>query len=133
VKGSYVMIKCIEHVAIIASDLDLSIEFYTSVLGFTLRKRGRKGERREIAFLYLNDNPMVEIELIQDLIHVDDYFNKGIVNHLAFGVKNIEESISFLKGSAVVFTTNEPTVSIDGSKTIFFHGPNGELLQLIER
>lgn len=130
-KGCFYMIKNIEHVAIIASDLEQSIDFYANILGFSLRTRGKKGEQREIAFLNLRDNPMVEIELIQDLVQGDVYSNKGIVNHLAFRVENIDEAISNYKEKGVVFTLNEPTISIDGFKTIFFHGPNSELLQLI--
>jgi lactoylglutathione lyase len=125
------MIQKIEHIAIIASDLDTSIDFYKNLLGFTLRSRGKKGNRREIAFLYLETDPTMEIELIMDLIPLGEYDTKGIVNHLAFRVENMDQAITHYKQKGITFATDEPTVTLDGSKTIFFNGPNGELLQFV--
>jgi lactoylglutathione lyase len=125
------MIKKMEHTAIMASDLDASIDFYTNILGFSLRSRGIKGNRREIAFLFLESDPTHEIELILDLVPLGDYDEKGIVNHLAFRVEDVNLAITYFKDKGITFVTDEPTVSLDGSKTIFLYGPNKELLQLV--
>jgi lactoylglutathione lyase len=125
------MIKKMEHTAIMASDLDESIDFYTNILGFSLRSRGIKGNRREIAFLFLESDPTHEIELILDLVPLGNYDEKGIVNHLAFRVEDVNLAITYFKDKGITFDTDEPTVSLDGSKTIFLYGPNKELLQLV--
>jgi lactoylglutathione lyase len=127
------MIKKIEHIAIMATNLDHSINFYTKIMGFNLRSRGTKGNRREIAFLYLEQDQSVEIELMNDLMPNGDYSEKGIVNHLAFTVENMDQAITHYKEKGVVFATDEPTVSIDGTKTIFLYGPNQELLQFVSK
>lgn len=125
------MIKKIEHVAIIVADMDQSIEFYCTMFDFVLRTRG-KNERREMAFLKHKDYPDFEIELIKDLISQGEYSGKGIVNHLAFTVENMDEAINYYKDKGIVFHSENPNTTIDGGKAIFFSGPNQELLQLVQ-
>jgi lactoylglutathione lyase len=126
------MIKRVEHTAIIVKDLDKSIEYYSTIFGFKLRIRGRN-ERREMAFIYLENEANFEIELIRDLVPSISYSPNGIVNHLAFTVESIDESIHNLSSKGIVFKSEIPNIAIDGAKTIFFDGPNGEILQLVER
>ena len=90
------MIQKMEHVAIMVLDMDESIEFYCDILGFSVRLRGSKPDR-EMAFLYMKSQPNMEIELIQEKIETAQYSETGIVNHLAFTVGNIDETIQFLK------------------------------------
>ena len=86
------MIYKMEHVAIIVKDMDESIQFYRDVLGFTVRLRG-SNPNREMAFLYKEGQANMEIELIRDIVQDTVYSDSGIVNHLAFTVRNIEEAI----------------------------------------
>jgi lactoylglutathione lyase len=125
------MIKKLEHVAIMVKDMDKSIEFYSNMFNFILRTRG-KNERREMAFLKQKDHPDFEIELIKDLNVEGDYSDSGIVNHLAFTVENIQEAMTYYKEKGIQFNTENPNISIDGAKVIFFNGPNQELLQLVQ-
>ncbi|MGC5323911.1 VOC family protein [Brevibacillus sp. SYSU BS000544] len=126
------MIRKAEHVAIIVTDMDKSIEFYSNLFGYQVRTRGQS-KVREMAFLYRDNQPDFEIELIRDLVDQGEYFPKGIVNHLAFTVDNMEEAIPFYREKGIQFLTETANPSIDGGKTIFFYGPNQELLQLVER
>ncbi|WP_134703402.1 VOC family protein [Ammoniphilus sp. YIM 78166] len=125
------MIKKVEHTALIVKDMDQSIEYYQRLFHFQLRIRGTT-QARELAFLFHPNQPSFEIELIRDIESTNDYASKGIVNHLAFTVENIEECIDKLKQEGVTFLTETPNSSIDGGKTIFFYGPNEELLQLVQ-
>lgn len=126
------MIRKAEHVALIVTDMDKSIEYYTSMFGYRVRTRGQS-KVREMAFLYRDDQPDFEIELIRDLVDQGEYVPKGIVNHLAFTVDTIEEAIRYYREKGIQFLTETANPSIDGGKTIFFYGPNQELLQLVER
>lgn len=126
------MIRKIEHTAIIVKNMDESIKYYAETFGFKVRKRGNN-ERREMVFIYLENDPDYEIELIQDLVPIATYSPNGLVNHLAFTVDNMDESITYFTSKGIIFKTNTPNIAIDGAKTIFFNGPNGELLQLVER
>ncbi|MBU8907625.1 VOC family protein [Desertibacillus haloalkaliphilus] len=125
------MIKKLEHTAIIVKDIEESIDYYCDMFGFKLRAKGDNGIRY-LAFLYHEHQPEVEIELMQDMKEGTEYSSVGIVNHLAFTVDHIEESIDYYKKKGVVFNSETINRSVDGAKTIFFHGPNGELLQLVE-
>ncbi|MED4017708.1 VOC family protein [Sutcliffiella cohnii] len=126
------LIKRIEHTAIMATNMDESIKFYTEILGLRVRDRG-KNARREMAFLYHPNERSYEIELMEDLQPRNIYSEKGLVNHLAFTVENMEEAVQFLKEHDIVIHNVTPNIAIDGAKTVFFSGPNNELLQFVER
>lgn len=125
------MIKRVEHVALMATDMDKSIDYYCSLFGFRVRARG-EGPVRELAFLEHPNQPSFEIELIRDLKPGESYSEVGLVNHLAFTVENIEEAVMFYKNKGVDFVSETPKVAVDGGKTVFFYGPNRELLQFVE-
>ena len=126
------MIRKMEHVAIMVRDMDQSIRFYSKMFGFRVRLRGSKPDR-EMAFLYHEAQPDMEIELIQEKTAETEYSETGIVNHLAFTVENIEVTIQFLKENEIVFTSDEVKPTLEGGRMILFHGPNHELIQLVER
>ncbi|GGE27961.1 lactoylglutathione lyase [Pullulanibacillus camelliae] len=126
------MIQKVEHVALIVTDMEKSIAYYSSMFGFSLRTR-RQNKHRELAFLKHDQQPGFEIELIRDLVPQAGYSDKGIVNHLAFTVENIEEAIRFYKKRGLTFNSETYDTANDGTKTIFFYGPNQELLQFVER
>ena len=126
------MIRKMEHVAIIVKDMDQSIQFYSEMFGFTVRLRGNN-PNREMAFLYLEAQPDMEIELIQDIDPVGEYDESGIVNHLAFTVDDLEASIRYYREKGIVFTSEEPKPTLEGGRMILFKGPNEELLQFVER
>lgn len=126
------MITKMEHVAIIVNDMDESILFYTGILGFQVRLRGSNSQR-EMAFLFMEGQESMEIELIRDIEAHTEYSNSGIVNHLAFTVKNIDESIAYFKEKGIAFISDEPKPTLEGGRMILFYGPSKELLQLVER
>jgi lactoylglutathione lyase len=126
------MIFKMEHTAIIVSDMDRSIEFYTNMFGFKVRLRGNNSNR-EMAFLHLEAQPDMEIELIRDIDPIGEYTESGIVNHLAFTVKDINEAILHYREKGIYFTSEEPKPTLEGGQMILFYGPDRELLQLVER
>lgn len=126
------MIQKMEHTAIMVHDMEQSIQFYCEVLGFKARLRGRKPDR-EMAFLYLESQRDMEIELICDVDLTVSYNEDGIVNHLAFTVNDIEAAIRYLKNKRVEFCSNEIKPTLEGGRMILFWGPSRELLQLVER
>jgi lactoylglutathione lyase len=121
-----------EHVAIIVTDMDETIQYYSDMFGFKVRLRG-SSKTREMAFLYLEEQPSVEIELIRDINPISDYNKSGIVNHLAFTVKDINEAINYYKKKGIEFLSPEPQPTLEGGRMILFYGPSDELLQLVER
>lgn len=126
------MISKIEHIAIIANDMDESIKFYSDMFGFKVRLRG-SGPNREMAFLYLEKQPSMEIELIRDIDPIGEYSENGLVNHLAFTVEDLDASIKYYKEKGIIFTSDETKPTLEGGRMILFYGPNKELLQLVKR
>jgi len=126
------MIRKMEHTAIMVRDMDESIQFYSEIFDFKVRLRGSKGDR-EMAFLYLESQPDMEIELICDRNPIVEYSENGIVNHLAFTVEDIDATIDYLKGKEIEFTSDEVNSTLEGGRMILFKGPSRELLQLVER
>jgi len=126
------MIKKMEHTAIIVGNMDETIDYYGGMFGFKVRLQGST-EKREMAFLYLEEQPGIEIELIRDIDPIDEYNKSGIVNHLAFTVEDINKAIKHYKNKGIEFLSSEPQPTLEGGRMILFHGPNDELLQLVER
>lgn len=126
------VIKKIEHTALIVRNLEEAITYYEDILNFELRMTGNTGTRK-IAFIHVKGNPESEIELIEELTEVASPELKGVFDHLAFAVDNMDETIKDLKSKGVQFLSEEPHATSTGSKMIFFKGLNDELLQLIEK
>lgn len=126
------MIQKMEHTAIIVNDMEESIKFYSEIFGFKVRLHG-DNTKREMAFLYLEQQPDMEIELIRDIEPGPSYSEVGIVNHLAFTVHNIDESIAYYKNKGIQFLSEEPNPTLEGGRMILFKGPSDELLQFVER
>ena len=126
------VIKRIEHTAIIVRNLEEAIAFYEEKLNFELRTTGNTGTRK-IAFIFVKGNPGSEIELIEELTDIEAPEKNGVIDHLAFAVDNIVEAIKELKSKQVQFLSDEPRSTATGGKMIFFKGLNDELLQLIEK
>ncbi len=121
-----------EHTAIIVGNMDETIHYYGDMFGFKVRLQG-SNEKREMAFLYLEEQPGMEIELIRDIDPIGEYNKSGIVNHLAFTVEDINKAIQHYKSKGIEFLSPEPQPTLEGGRMILFHGPNDELLQLVER
>lgn len=125
------MIEKVDHVALIVRDIDQTVDYYSTLFGFRVRARG-ESKTSELCFLYHENQPGFEIELIRNFVP-ETYSEKGVVNHLAFTVGNMEETIDFFHQKGVKFLTDRPNVTFDGRKTIFFFGPNNERLQFVQR
>ncbi|SFI98099.1 VOC family protein [Thermoflavimicrobium dichotomicum] len=122
-------IKKIEHVGVMVKDIEASIRFYQEVLGMKLLYR-MPNENLQLAFLGFQDSNETELELIQG--YNDQLPAEGKVHHLAFTVDNIEKEIERLKQHDIQWIDEEVTILPNGSKYIFFYGPDGEWIELFE-
>ncbi|MDB4894934.1 MAG: glyoxalase [Firmicutes bacterium] len=121
------LLRKVEHIGINVSDMDRSIKFYTEVLGLNLRTRVRLSEQSELAFLAIGD---AELELVATGGAIE-HARQGVVNHLAFTVDDVSTVLAHLKKHAVHLLNDEPIVIEPlGVKIAFFHGPDGEKLEL---
>ena len=100
--GKKEMINGIDHVAIVVSDMDRSIVFYTEVLGLKLILDGRPGGGEKKSFLGTKTKAIVALSEDNNRLEQKGAYAEG-VNHIAFGVSNIEESSQMLKDMGVEF------------------------------
>ncbi|OCA87774.1 hypothetical protein A8F94_07965 [Bacillus sp. FJAT-27225] len=122
-------IRKIEHVGIMVRDMESSIHFYEDVLGFDVLETGTAGDVK-LAFLGDRESGQVYVELIAG--NPTDFPNEGRVHHLAFTVDNLEEEIERLSSLGVSFGDGTVNSLGNGSKYIFFNGPDGESLELFQ-
>ena len=141
------MISRIDHINIVVSDLDKAKEFFF-LLGFTegisseldtrflekLTGIGCSGGSF-VALHHQGSNLSVELLKFQSGASGDD--GAGIANriglrHLAFAVNDIEAEVQRLRAKGVEFIGTIQTWEKTGKKLIYFHGPDGILLEFAQ-
>lgn len=126
--GKGEMIKNLDHVAIVVSDMDRAIEFYTAVLGLKLISDGRSKGGQKKSFLGTKSKAIVALsEDKHRTVQRGEYVDG--VNHVAFGVDDVEESSHVLKERGVQFI--EIKVGEDGKPNAYhFLDPDGVELEI---
>jgi lactoylglutathione lyase len=123
------VLKRIDHIGLLVTDMERSIAWYQSVLGLGLRLRVRMNEQTELAFLTLGET---EIELVAKSGGGDAPLD-GVVNHLAFRVDEIDGVLERLRQQGVTLLSERPAdLEAIGVRVAFFRGPDGEKLELVE-
>lgn len=111
------------HVGIHVTDLEKSIAFYESIFGFEVETRFEY-DGESIVFLQKGH---VRIELIktEDQIMGEDRI------HISWQVDNIHQWVESL-GEKQVFPVDGPLFLDNGWQTVFFQGPDYEVIELIQ-
>ena len=121
------------HTMIRVGDLDRSIDFYTRLLGMTLRARTDYPEGKfTLAFLrYGDDNQQTEIELTHNWETPAYELGTGF-GHLAIGVPDIYDACAKLAGEGVKIP--RPPGPMKGGSTViaFVEDPDGYRIELIQ-
>ena len=122
------LITGIDHVAIVVSDMDRSIEFYNEVLGLRILKDGRNEGGKKKSFLGTKDHTLIALTEDKKLNRDKSQF-VGSVAHVAFKVNDVVKASKALKGKGVTFI--EEKVEKDG-KIMAYHflDPDGLELEI---
>jgi catechol 2,3-dioxygenase-like lactoylglutathione lyase family enzyme len=140
----------IEHVGIIVSDMDRSIDFYCNILGFHLSQRvdlctgetvekgvGIPGAALQLAHLKLGDSTTL-IELLCYInpkskpLPEDAKSNDIGVGHVAFNVEEPDGYYEKLAQNGVRFISPGVMTSSTGEKFCYFYDPDGAVLEFIK-
>jgi len=125
-------IEQIHHIAIICSDYEKSKLFYTEILGFKVDKEIYRKERQSYKLdLSLNGQYLIELFSFPKPPKRLSYPETTGLRHIAFGVKNLDLSIDYLKSKNVI---TEP-IRIDeftGKRFTFFNDPDNLPIELYE-
>ncbi|NJB82364.1 SMU1112c/YaeR family gloxylase I-like metalloprotein [Wenyingzhuangia aestuarii] len=125
-------LRKIHHIAIICIDYQKSKEFYTQILGLTIKQETYRPERNSYKLdLCLNNEYIIELFSFPNPPNRPSKPEALVLRHLAFEVANIEKSKQQLihKNIAV-----EP-IRIDSlthKKFTFFNDPDGLPIELYE-
>ena len=150
------MTLAVDHINIVVSNLEQSLQFYTTLLGFEQSRRahlqgewieaivGLKGVSAEVAYIRAPaGEPRVELLCYRmpkgETLPACSLANTIGLRHLALRVENIHDMVERLQKGGVSFL-GEPVTVPDGivqheagSKTlVYFTDPDGVLLELAE-
>jgi len=134
---SALMIKKINHIAIIVPDLDSSLSFWRDTLGLTLTHTEEvKGQESIVAFLPTGDS---EVELVKPTTETSGaarfLAKRGPgLHHIALEVDDLDEMLMRLKEKGVRLINETPVVAAGGNRAAFIHpeSANGVLVELYE-
>ncbi|MBM3584345.1 MAG: glyoxalase [Alphaproteobacteria bacterium] len=115
------MLDRLDHVTILAGDLDASVAFYEGVLGLARGPRPPFGFPG--AWLYLAERPV--IHLIGGCGRAD---GTGTIDHLAFHAQGVDATRARLTGLGIAF--EERVVPGQGLIQLFVRDPNGVRVEL---
>jgi len=126
------VLKTLHHIAIIASDYDVSKKFYTEVLGLkVIREMYRKDRDSYKLDLALDGKYVIELFSFPDPPKRKSYPEAAGLRHLAFGVERVDEVRNTLLEKNVEVEEIR-TDALTGKKFCFFNDPDGQPLELYE-
>lgn len=130
------MINRIDHTALVVKDLEVTIGFYTNVLGFRVVRQLQFPDR-ELVIIALGEEPATKIELLRydatdpsDTVP-DDRTRLGL-RHLAFHVTDVRAAFDYLVERGVKMQSDPPFQRAGGPPIAFGYDPNGVLLEFTE-
>ncbi len=142
------MLKKIDHVNVVVSNLDKAKEFFTQ-LGFLVGDEselegewiseivGLKDAKARYVTLTLPDSG-TKLELIEYFSPPSDkdpkmsMANQMGFRHIAFEVKDIEVTVQNMKDKGIKFIGPIQTYPKTGKRLVYFRGPDGILLELAQ-
>lgn len=131
------VIKAINHVAVVVSDMEQALSFWRDALGIHLHElRDVPAEKSQVAFLPLAG---AEVELVMpttDDSGIAKYLAKRGpgMHHLCLEVDDIEGMMAQLKAKNIRLINEEPRIAADGKKYAFIHpeATGGVLVELYQ-
>lgn len=123
----------VHHIAIICTDYQRSLEFYTKVLGLRIMAEHYRKERHSHKTdLALENSYVVELFSFPNPPHRLSHPEATGLRHLAFEVDNVEEALIELDGKGI----RHEDIRIDeftGKKFAFLEDPDGLPIELYEK
>lgn len=125
------------HTSIRTSNMERSIDFYVKFAGLKLISRREIPQNSaEIAFLQDPEGKGARLELTfyrkqQKFVQAD--YEERLFDHIAFDVRNLEETVSRMRKEGVTITDEPFKLGPTGPLIAFIEDPDGTLIELIEK
>ncbi len=128
----------LDHLGIVVSNCERSANFYKQVFGCAVVDH-LVNDTMKIIYLQCGDLTIELLEYIAvspALREAGVYTGHGdrsrVYDHLAFEVSDIQSAVVSLKKQGFEFESADPRLTMNGKKIIFFCGPDGERIELME-
>jgi len=123
----------VHHIAIICSDYQRSLDFYTRLLGFTVKAEQYRPETDSSKTdLALDGHYVIELFSFNSPPERPSYPEAAGLRHLAFEVDDIATAVAELE----VLAIDHDPVRVDaatGKHFVFFYDPDRQPLELYEK
>lgn len=125
-------LQSVNHIAIIVSDYNRSLTFYTQVLGMeVISEEYREHRNSMMCRLTLNGEYLIELFTFPDSPPRLSYPEACGLRHLAFSVADLAKTISDLDQMQI---PHEPLrITSEGEKCCFIHDPDGLPIEIVEK
>jgi len=123
------MFKRIDHIELVPTDIDRTIDFYVSLLGFKIRERFpmSNAPMKEIAYLELGDTVLELISVDLTSAEPRKQWESGY-RAIAIEVDDMDSAVDYLKGKGIPITWGP--VSLGTSKRAEIQDPDGFPIEL---
>lgn len=118
------------HTRLKVRDMEKTIAFYTTHLGFTARDRKTSPRGSQLVFLSMPGTP-TELELAYLPWDPDFKLDEDIF-HLAFEVDNMDRTLASMRAGGVK-VTEDPSPRSSGGYMAFIEDPNGYEIELLSK
>ncbi len=119
-------------------NMDESIEFYTEVLGMKVidsRERLEPTKGQAVSMKSPDSEQILELNYYEkDSPFNTPYVNGEELDHLAFDVESLQESVEALKRRGIEIIVESGTIGgVEGWKEAFARDPNGIWIELLQK
>jgi lactoylglutathione lyase len=125
------------HTSIRTGNLEKSIDFFTKHFELkVLSRREIPQNHAEIVFLqdFEGKGATLELTFYRDQKKfIQPNYEERLFDHLAFEVKNMEQTIAGMRGDGVTITDEPFRLAPNSVLIAFVEDPDGTLIELIER
>jgi glyoxylase I family protein len=122
----------IHHIAIDTVNIEVSVKFYTEIMGFSEIRRVPNGDNT-LVYMKVNENSAIELfDHEKDIGYFEHPDYKSGTAHIAFDVCSIEKWNEHLKRHNVEFVLNLCSLEHLGKNVVLFRDPNGVVIELCE-
>ena len=131
-----IQIQGLAHVGLYVNDVKKSVQFYEEKLGFRLIHEAVNQIPEGDVLVKFIQNGSCTLELVQFPFAVKR--EDGWFDHISIAVKDLDGLMEQLKEKGIEFEEGSYTIAPhvfppEGSKWVFFRGPDGEHIELNER
>jgi len=132
------LVSKIDHIGVAVKSIEEARRFWEEIMGIKLTEIETIPDQKvKVAFLPVGESEIELLESIDPTGPIAKFIeNKGEgIQHVAFRVENIENTLAELKAKGVRLIDEKPRYGAGGAKIAFLHpkGSFGTLVELCER